>query len=52
MWTAKKPAEELEGVVFQRHPSEEKIAPRLMRAPWIMATTIAAICILLNWIFR
>jgi len=50
--TARKPAEELQGVVFERHPLEEKTTPRLMRTPWIMATTIAAICILLNWIFR
>jgi solute:Na+ symporter, SSS family len=50
--TAKKPAEELQGVVFERHPSEGESMPRLMRPPWIMATTIAVICILLNWIFR
>jgi SSS family solute:Na+ symporter len=52
LWTARKPAEQLAGVVFQRHPAEEKSKPHLMRAPWIMAVTIAVICILLNWIFR
>jgi SSS family solute:Na+ symporter len=52
LWTARKTTEELQGVVYQRHPTEEKTTPRLMRAPWVMAIAIAAFCILLNWIFR
>ena len=51
MFTAKKPAEQLGGVVYQPHPSEANRSPSLMRAPWIMASAIAGICIVLNWLF-
>ncbi|MES2220582.1 MAG: Na+/galactose cotransporter, partial [Acidobacteriota bacterium] len=52
LWTAKKPVEQLRSVVFKRHAFDQTNTPSQMRAPWIMATAIAAACLLLNWIFR
>jgi solute:Na+ symporter, SSS family len=51
LFTTAKPLAELQGVVYQRGAVEDRTSTTL-RSPWVMASIIAVVCVVLNWLFR